>query len=1176
MTQSTGEQHQTPAPPARVDAICDAFESAWFAGREPRIEDFLSDGGPLDRDVLLRELLVAEWDLRRRRGEMPRLESYLGRFSEEPDSISNLLRQWTEKQLKRASGGPTARHVAARVAPQLEQSGTLIGRYKLLEKLGEGGFGTVWAAEQKEPVKRTVALKVIKLGMDTRQVVARFEAERQALALMDHANIAKVFDAGATEAGRPYFVMELVHGIPITEYCDENQLSSRERLELFIAVCQAVQHAHHKGIIHRDIKPSNILVTLQDGVPVPKVIDFGVAKAIQQELTEKTIYTHLAQFIGTPAYMSPEQAEMTGLDIDTRSDIYSLGVLLYELLTGATPFDGKELMRSGLDAMRKIIREKEPQTPSSRLSKDVKAKNNGSEHSALRAPHFALDRDLDWIVMKCLEKDRTRRYETASALAADLKRHLENEPVTARPPSAAYRLQKAWRRNKLAYTAGVAVLLALGAGLTVAAFGWLQALTQRDAAVLARAGEIHERKRAELATEETRRRAYVAEISAAFQALDENNLERAIDLLDRQQPKPGEEDLRGFEWRHLWQLCQSDVKDTLPDADAHHPVFSPDGRWLAYGGKRIVIRELPSQAVVQTIPNAATTLAFSPDGKLLAGGHDSQVKLWNTESWELEQSLPGARYPTVFSPDGRWLVTGEVRGYRVWNRPEGARTWQKGDFCAGELERHQYLWQSKHGVAFSPDGRLLVTAGHEGGYEAGQFRVRDFPSLTPRQNFSPQLLELASAVFTPDGKHLLIGDQIGNLMVWDVAEGRLEETLTEHTGGITGISFARDGRTMATSSRDRTLVVWDWETRKALVRLRGHLGEAYSVAISPDGQMLASGSREGTIRLWDPSPRHESRMHRGFAVIAGFSADSRLLVGRSYKSFSLWRLDAPALADDAVTTVSLANHVHRGADGWADVHGIEPYAAFGRFNGILEHWNLATMSRIASWQVHEGAVSTTVFSPDGRLIATSGTKGDVKLWDPKTHREVRSFEAQGKKLRCLVFSPDGRLLAGSEDTYDNPQVCIWDVNGGNLLHKLDGYKGLGVSLAFSPDGKLLATPHADNNVRLWEIPSGNLKPTLKGHVNFVCSVAFSPDGKTLATGSYERKVKLWNIATQQEVASLGPLPGSCLSLRFSPDGRTLAAGSWMGPEGYMSLFQAPSFEEIDAAEAKEKTESKQP
>src|SRR5438094_5189605 len=336
-----------------------------------------------------------------------------------------------EHPLKQAGLGEGAMP-ATRNPAVTEKPGVQIGHYKLLQQIGEGGCGVVYMAEQEEPVRRRVALKVIKLGMDTKQVIARFEAERQALALMDHPNIAKVLEAGATDTGRPYFVMELVRGVKITHYCDENNLSTRERLDLFIKVSQAVQHAHQKGIIHRDLKPSNILVADHDGVPVPKIIDFGIAKATtDQRLTDKTLFTAFEQFIGTPAYMSPEQARMSGLDIDTRTDIYSLGVLLYELLTGKTPLDQRELLASGLDEMRRTIREQEPARPSTRLSTMIEGELTiTARHRHTDAPKLIhlLRGDLDWIVMKALEKDRARRYETANSLASDIQRYLADEP----------------------------------------------------------------------------------------------------------------------------------------------------------------------------------------------------------------------------------------------------------------------------------------------------------------------------------------------------------------------------------------------------------------------------------------------------------------------------------------------------------------------------------------------------------------------------------------------------------------------------------------------------------------------------------------------------------------------------------------------------------------------------
>jgi tetratricopeptide (TPR) repeat protein len=507
-------------------------------------------------------------ELRQRVEKLVAAHFRAGRFLEEPAGDLGVTGEYTPS--------PAECH-AGTVALTPEGPGTVIGRYELLEQMGEGGFGLVFMAEQTHPVCRKVALKVLKPGMDSRQVIARFEAERQALAMMDHANIAHVFDAGTTESGRPYFVMELVKGIPITDYCDQEQLTPRERLGLFVQVCSAVQHAHQKGIIHRDIKPSNVLVTLHDGVPVPKVIDFGIAKALSGRLTDRPLFTGFAQMIGTPLYMSPEQAALSGLDVDTRSDVYSLGVLLYELLTGTTPFGAERLREVGHDEMRRIIREEEPPRPSARISTlgQVASTVSIKRRTDPRRLSLLCRGELDWIVMKALEKDRRRRYESASAVAADVQRYLDDEPVTACPPSASYRLKKLARQYKAAIVTAGLVAAALLAGTAVSLW---QAIEASRARREAEANFLMARKAVHDALEQLAEEPRLKE--AELQDLRKSLLTRVLpfyeEFVKQRSDDPKLEADRGQVFRQLGALHQElrDHQAAMADAESALEIFT--------------------------------------------------------------------------------------------------------------------------------------------------------------------------------------------------------------------------------------------------------------------------------------------------------------------------------------------------------------------------------------------------------------------------------------------------------------------------------------------------------------------------------------------------------------------------------------------------------------------------
>jgi WD40 repeat protein/serine/threonine protein kinase len=1137
-----------------------------------------------DRPDFLAQACAGDDELQRRVKEMLAVSAEAEAFiTDLPDDDSE----------DRTSDNGSAKHLKldVEVAPD-EAVGQMIGRYKILERVGEGGCGVVYVAEQTEPVRRRVALKVIKLGMDTKQVVARFEAERQALAMMDHPNIAKVLDAGTTDVGRLYFVMELVRGIRITDHCDQANLTTKERLDLFIKVCQAIQHAHQKGIIHRDIKPSNILVTLHDGVPVPKVIDFGIAKATEGRLTDATVYTQLHQFIGTPAYMSPEQAEMSGLDIDTRSDIYSLGVLLYELLAGSTPFDAKELMASGIDAMRKTIREKEPMRPSTKLSQtlvaaDVRrlktpASDTTSSEEEVRASSRRLLRvketitllqgDLDWIVMKALEKDRTRRYETANGLAADIQRHLKNEPVVARPPSTAYRIQKAWQRNKLAFTAATAVAVALVVGISISVW---------QAAVAIRATQIakQERDAAKAATlradeqaESNRRNLYAADMLAAQIALRQLNSGATRQLLDRHVPGANRQDLRGFEWRLLWQQSRGDQLRTL---QAHSDVvvcvaFSPDGKYLLSGSRdgSVVVWDVSSGRKLNSWlahKSGVNSVSFSPDGKLVAtgGGYrggalgpelvDASVKLWEWPEITLQTTFTNLGGHAEFDRVNMRLFTGfgpDHKGGGASNRVALLNLISS----TGPERVVQFQTARCAFAAASPHGDLVAV-----GSLFADVQLRDLDGRLLRSlDESKGALSLA---FSPKADLLAVcsGDHgsrpENEIRVHDMATGRRLVSLTNHTSRVWSLAFSPDGRWLASASSDQTVRLWDAATWREANRFPGHGSEVRTVAFSPDGKLVASGGKDATVRLWNVTPERTSeeikgaRVNYGWGNLAEFMGGGELFAASSGDHISVWN----------VTT----GHVeHEFAPGrWflgEDSSGESILTLVPRAGiAVLQFWDRHDfrLKKELRVQADVGGLKDVSLSFNRKSLLLRLPGGVVQV-DCANGSILRQILLPGKTGFTVRLSSDETAWAGF--------VPGWNLAGVGPTERshaptaLEGHRREINGLAFSPTQGLLATASTDGTARLWEVPSGRPAAVLAGHKETVFDCAFSPDGRTLATASGDRTVKLWHVHTQRDMLTLTH-DSPVTSVAFSREGNYLATGT---VDGTYHFWRAASWEEI--------------
>jgi len=1048
-------------------------------------------------------------------------------------------------------------NVTLDTSPLTEGPGTIIGRYKLLEQIGEGGFGVVYMAEQQEPIRRRVALKIIKLGMDTKQVIARFEAERQALAMMDHPNIAGVLDAGATETGRPYFVMELVKGIPITEYCDKNNLDTQQRLELFIDVCKAVQHAHQKGIIHRDIKPSNVMITLHDGKPVPKVIDFGIAKATSHRLTEKTLFTKYAQMIGTPEYMSPEQAEMSGLDIDTRTDIYSLGVLLYELLTSATPFDAKELREAGYIQMQRIIRETEPLRPSTKLNTMGDALTDIAKHrqsSPALLPKLVRG-DLDWIAMKTLEKDRTRRYETANELAMDIQRHLSNEPVEASPPSTLYRVRKLVQKHRRTVAAVITIAAILVIGLLISTTMYFVANRARRSEAVARTqaeqakvlaeqaknAEQEQRKLAETKAEDLRRSSYVNSIQLADASYREGNIRRVHELLDS-----CPNDLRGWEWNRINYISDQAYK-TIHGRDGTWSIaLSPNGRHVASGGSGGTIALWDTSSGTEILTFAAHEgwvhrVAFSPDGKrIVSGGDDKLVKVWDSTSGNELMSLSGHNnmiFSVAFSPDGKKIVSSscEDRTDSVPERLTGTGQIKVWDAVTGEELLSLQEDSTFPCVKFSPDSSRIITVTRSGGSNrSNMIKVFDAATGCKLMTLQGHKESVYTVAFSPDGKRIASGSYDEKIKLWDTQTGKELLTLSGHKGQVFSVAFSPNGKYLASGSGDQTIRVWDVTTGTKLMTLQGHEAGVTSVAFSPDGEQIVSGSWDNTIKLWDVPQKPKVTVLRGhdeFVSCVTFSSDGKTLVSGSHdKTIKFW---------------DLATHkeimILRGHENKVRSLAFSPDGtrlASGSTGGIFKVWDIATGKEVMSQEVQKGEINSICFSPDGKNIFVGGGEGIVRGYDVANGKEVATLTGLEKYVWCVGFSPDGKYIVSCAE---EGMVKIWDANTKvevmTLQSRIDDYHTV-YSIAFSPNAKQIVTGGAVTKV--WDLATGNELMTLGRDGDFVGSVSFTPDSKRIIAGC--RNVKIWDAETGAEVMTLGEAEGSLWPISISPDGRTIAAG----------------------------------
>jgi eukaryotic-like serine/threonine-protein kinase len=1013
------------------------------------------------------------------------------------------------------------------------------GDYELLGEIARGGMGIVYKARQVS-LNRVVALKMILAGQFASETeVQRFYAEARAAANLQHRNIVAIHEVGQHE-GQHYFSMDYIEGKSLAQIVRENPLPADKASAYLKTIAEAIEFAHRQGTLHRDLKPSNVLI---DSFDEPRITDFGLAKRI--EGTAQITVT--GPITGTPSYMPPEQAGAYDGKVSPASDVYSLGALLYDLLTGRPPFLGENLVVT----LNQVL---------------------NSEPVAPRLLSPEVPPDLETICLKCLEKDPTRRYPTAAALADDLGRFLRHEPITARPVS---QWERGWRwckRNPMVSSLSAAIAILL---VTSAIGGSILAIRERNARQVADNNaelESQAARRAELASAEAERRrlealdakteadkqrdearvtAYASGMQLAQRAWEENNVARARDLLEEVPKEAAGRKLRGFEWYYLDRLCHSEAL-TLKGhgASVESVAFSPDGQRLASGSYDQTVKIWDSATGKELFDlkghsGPVTSVAFSPDGQRLAAGErDGTVKIWNSAAGKPLFVLKGhANWVTsvAFSPDGQRLASGSYdQTVKIWDSATGKELFS--------LKGHASTVMS---VAFSPDGQRLASGSSDN-------TVRIWDGSTGKELFSLKghASTVVSVAFSPDGQRLASGSSDYTVKIWDSATGKELFSLKGHASTVMSVTFSSDGRRLASGSYDNTVKIWDVASGKELFSLKGHTRGVNSVAFSSDGERLASGSTDNTVKIWDAATDKEQfalKGHADWAASVAFSADGRHLVSGG--------------RDQTVKTWDIASGKELftlgGRPGWVDSVAFSPdgqHLASANYAAV-EIWDSASGKELFTIKGHFG-FNSVAFSPDGQRLAAGERDGTVKIWESATGKQLLVLKGHADWVTSVAFSPDGRLLAsgGRDQT-----AKIWDTTTGKELFALKGHSSWVTSVAFSPDGQRLASGSYDQTVKIWDSATGKELFDLKGHSGPVTSVAFSPDGQRLASGGWDRTIRIWDSATGKELFSLKR--GADVEVNdvvFSPDGQRLASAN---TDGSIHLWETSVSPEIEHGRA---------